>query len=106
VSEESVDVLIVGAGAAGAALAWSLADTRMKILCLEQGDWMDPGQYPSTRKDWELRRFGDFGFSPNARGRAEDYPINDEDSPSWTAWRTTGPSTTSASSPTTPRTIS
>ena len=80
-SEESVDVLIVGAGAAGAALAWSLADTRMKILCLEQGDWMDPAQYPSTRKDWELRRFGDFAFSPNARGRSEDYPVNDEDSP-------------------------
>ena len=81
VSEESVDVLIVGAGAAGAALAWSLADTRMKILCLEQGDWMDPAQYPSTRKDWELRRFGDFAFSPDARGRSEDYPVNDEDSP-------------------------
>ena len=80
-SEESVDVLIVGAGAAGAALAWSLADTRMKILCLEQGDWMDPAQYPSTRKDWELRRFGDFAFSPNDRGRSEDYPVNDEDSP-------------------------
>jgi choline dehydrogenase-like flavoprotein len=80
-SEESVDVLIVGGGAAGAAMAWSLAETRMKILCLEQGDWMDPGQYPSTRKDWELRRFGDFAFSPNDRGRVEDYPVNDGDSP-------------------------
>ena len=34
---EPVDVVIVGAGAAGAALAWSLADTRMRILCLDQG---------------------------------------------------------------------
>ena len=79
--EEPVDVLIVGAGASGAALAWSLAETRMKILCLEQGDWMDPAEYPSTKKDWELRRFGDFGVSPNSRGRREDYPVNDGDSP-------------------------
>jgi len=34
-----VDVLIIGAGASGAAVAWGLAETRMKILCLEQGDW-------------------------------------------------------------------
>jgi choline dehydrogenase-like flavoprotein len=79
-SEETVDVLIVGAGASGAALAWSLADTRMKILCLEQGDWMDPGAYPTTSTDWELRRFGDFGLSPNSRGRPEDYPINEDGS--------------------------
>jgi choline dehydrogenase-like flavoprotein len=79
--DDVVDVLIVGAGASGAALAWSLAETRMNILCLEQGDWMDPGQYPSTRMDWELRRFTDFGLSPNGRGRREDYPINDSGSP-------------------------
>jgi len=80
-SEETVDVLIVGAGASGAALAWSLADTRMNIVCLEQGDWMDPGQYPSTGMDWELRRLGDFALGPNTRRRAADYPVNDDDSP-------------------------
>ena len=80
-SDAPVDVLIIGAGAAGAAVAWSLADTRMKILCLEQGDWMDPGSYPSTGTDWEMRQFGDFGLSPNGRGRSEDYPVNDDESP-------------------------
>jgi choline dehydrogenase-like flavoprotein len=35
---DKVDVLIIGSGASGAAVAWSLADTRMRILCLEQGD--------------------------------------------------------------------
>ena len=80
-SEETADVLIIGAGAAGAAFAWSLAETRMKIVCLEQGDWMDPGQYPTNSMDWELQRFGAFGFSPNGRGRREDYPINDAGSP-------------------------
>ena len=39
---DKVDVLIVGSGASGAAVAWSLAETRMRILCLEQGDWVKP----------------------------------------------------------------
>ena len=34
---EKVDVLIIGAGASGATVAWSLAETRMRILCLDQG---------------------------------------------------------------------
>ncbi len=78
---DDVDVLIIGAGAAGAALAWSLAETRMRIVCLEQGDWMNPADYPTTRTDWEMERFGAFGLSPNGRGRREDYPVNDDDSP-------------------------
>jgi len=80
-AEETVDVLIIGAGASGAALAWSLADTRMNILCLEQGDWMDPAKYPGMTSDWEAHQLGDFALSPNARGRREDYPVNDADSP-------------------------
>ncbi len=80
-SDAPVDVLIIGAGASGAALAWSLADTRMNILCLEQGGWMDPEKYPGTSSDWEARQLGDFAFSPNVRGRREDYPVNDQDSP-------------------------
>ena len=78
---EAVDVLIIGAGASGAAVAWSLADTRMRILCLEQGDWVKPTDYPSNGRDWEARQLGDFHISPNIRARPTDYPINDEDSP-------------------------
>lgn len=80
-SEQPVDVLIIGAGASGAALAWSLAETRMNILCLEQGDWVKSDDYPSNQTDWELRRLGDFGFSPNDRKLASDYPVNDAESP-------------------------
>ncbi len=78
---DPVDVLIIGAGASGAAVAWSLADTRMHILCLEQGGWMNPATYPSTGRDWEARAFGDYSPSPNIRARPEDYPINDDNSP-------------------------
>ena len=80
-SEEIVDVLIVGAGASGAAFAWSLAETRMNILCLEQGGWMNPAEYPTTGMDWEARGQSDFALSPNVRKRPEDYPVNDAESP-------------------------
>ena len=36
-SNEPVDVLIVGAGASGAAFAWSLLGSRMRILCSASG---------------------------------------------------------------------
>ena len=78
---DMVDVLIIGSGASGAAVAWSLAETKMKILCLEQGDWMKQSDYPSNGRDWEARRYADFDISPNRRGRDTDYPINDDHSP-------------------------
>mgnify|MGYP003330598846 CR=1 FL=1 len=56
--DEMVDVLIIGAGASGATVAWSLAETKMRIVCMEQGDWMNPAEYPSTGRDWEARLFG------------------------------------------------
>ena len=78
---DPVDVLIIGAGASGAAVAWRLAGTRMRILCLEQGDWVKPTDYPSNGRDWEARQLGDFSFSPNRRRSAWDYPINEAGSP-------------------------
>jgi len=80
-AETTADVLIVGGGAAGAALAWSLAETRMNIVCLEQGDWVDHQTLPGLSTDWEVRQVGDFNFSPNVRGRREDYPVDDSESP-------------------------
>src|SRR6266487_1171231 len=78
---DPVDVLIIGAGASGAAVAWSLAETKMHILCLDQGGWMNPSEYPSTGRDWEAKIYGDWSSSPNIRGRPEDYPVNDDNSP-------------------------
>ena len=51
-THDPVDVLIIGAGASGAALAWSLADTRMQILCLEQGGTPNQQNFPTTGRDW------------------------------------------------------
>ena len=74
---QPVDVLIVGSGASGAAVAWSLAETKMHIVCLEQGDWMKPSEYPSAGRDWEARQLSDFHYSPNRRARDTDYLMPD-----------------------------
>ena len=79
-ADDVVDVLIIGAGASAAAFAWSMADTRMRILCLEQGDWMNPADYPSTSKHWQVRRQIAYNQSPNIRQRDTDYPINEDES--------------------------
>ena len=81
-ANEKVDVLIIGSGASGAAVAWSLADTKMRILCLEQGDWMKPTDYPEQRP--RLGGAPASAISPSARtaaARDTDYPINDDNSP-------------------------
>ncbi len=80
-NRDPVDVLIIGAGASGAAIAWSLTETRMRILCLEQGDWMTPSKYPTTTKNWEAQQFGAYNIDPNVRGLETDYPVNNEASP-------------------------
>ena len=77
---DPVDVLIVGAGASGAAIAWSLTETRMRILCLEQGPHVHDKDFPSRREDYELARYGSFSCDPNIRQLPQDYPINVDDS--------------------------
>ena len=77
---DPVDVLIIGAGASGAAIAWSLLETRMRILCLEQGDHLADRDYPSRRDDYELARYAEFSCDPNVRQLKQDYPINAADS--------------------------
>ena len=78
---DKVDALIIGSGAPGATVAWSLADTNMRIVCLEQGDWVRPNHDPSNRRDQESHRYGDFATIPIRRDLPADYPINDDGSP-------------------------
>lgn len=77
-TNEPVGVLIIGAGASGAAFAWSIADTGTSVLCLEQGPWMRQQDYPSNGLDWESRGMSDFSSSPNVRNLAADYPVNEQ----------------------------
>ena len=75
------DVIVVGAGAAGAAVTWRLAKEGMKVACLERGPWMKPEEYPSTKHNWEILKAGAFSPLPAKRQSQYDYPINDQDSP-------------------------
>ena len=68
-----VDVLIIGAGASGGAAAWRLAEGGFDVVILEQGSWMRPGDYPTTRNDWELKARTTWNIDPNVRGLPEDY---------------------------------
>src|SRR5262247_3547150 len=78
---EPVDVLVVGAGAAGAAFTWSVSREGLQVLCLEQGDWVDPASYATTRADWEAARQVEWHPDPNVRRLAADYPVQASESP-------------------------
>jgi choline dehydrogenase-like flavoprotein len=95
-SEDRADVVVIGSGAAGAALSWRLATHGASVVCLEQGDWLRPGDYASERHDCEasLRR-GPYTLLPNDRKRPEDYPVTTAgDGPSFIVmWNGVGGST-------------
>ena len=76
-NNDIVDVLVIGAGASGGAFTWSLAEAGINVMCLEQGDWLDPAAYTSNQSDWEIHRHTDFNPDPNFRALREDYPVND-----------------------------
>ena len=42
---EPADVLIIGAGASGGVVAKRLAEAGFGVVCLEQGDWHDKGEF-------------------------------------------------------------
>ena len=61
------DVLVIGGGMSGGAFSWSLSEAGFRVLCLEQGPWMDPTEYPSTHLDGEKHLSSDFSTNPNVR---------------------------------------
>lgn len=78
---ERDEVLIVGAGASGAAMAWKLAEAGIRVTCLDQGGWVAPGDARTRDADWELHRFTDDSAYPNLRRNPWDYPVADADTP-------------------------
>ena len=78
---EPTDVLIIGAGASGGVVALRLAEAGFRVVCLEQGGWLDRADYPGDKLDWELKARKEWATSPNIRGLAHDYPIVEDDTP-------------------------
>ena len=54
-----------------------LAEAGFRVVCLEQGDWHDKGEYRGAELDWELTMRKQWSTSPNVRGLPEDYPIDE-----------------------------
>jgi choline dehydrogenase-like flavoprotein len=69
-----VDVLVVGAGAAGAVAAAHLAQAGFSVVCLEQGRWHAASEYPDESSPWELLLDGPWHPDPNVRRLPQDYP--------------------------------
>jgi choline dehydrogenase-like flavoprotein len=72
---QTADVLVIGAGAAGAALAWRLAQRGADVLVLEQGDWVPDDAIPKRHADWQVRARRSWSPSAARRGWPADYPI-------------------------------
>lgn len=79
-SPDTVDVLIVGAGPSGAVVAHTLATRGFSVLCLEQGDWVNPTDFPSNHPEWELLIQQQWHHDPNIRRMPSDYPVEVTDS--------------------------
>jgi choline dehydrogenase-like flavoprotein len=69
----STDVLIVGAGPAGVTAAGRLSAAGVRVTCLEQGDWHQPG-------DGAAGTAVEASSNPNRRRSPADVPIDDSES--------------------------
>ena len=78
-ADTTTDVLVVGAGMAGGALAKQLSDAGIKVVCLEQGPELHPLALPHTSEMFELDKTRDANVHPNVRGLQEDYPVTSDD---------------------------
>ncbi len=74
------DVLVIGAGAGGAVATLRLARAGARVVCLEQGPWVDRQSYPGTDPTWELQGGGRWSSSPTVRKLPADYPVDSTNS--------------------------
>ena len=80
-NEGIADVLVVGAGASGAAFTWSLAQAGINVVCLEQGGWVAEDAFPTSDADAQIHLQTDFHPDPGFRGLPADYPVNETETP-------------------------
>jgi choline dehydrogenase-like flavoprotein len=79
-SNDNPDVIIVGSGFAGLAIAQELTAAGVKVTVLEQGPPIHDVDHPTLRDDWEWAALREWNFSPNVRGLEQDYPVVTGDS--------------------------
>jgi choline dehydrogenase-like flavoprotein len=89
---DPADVLIVGAGATGSLAALVLARSGLRVVCLEQGGWIEPSEHPHYRSDWAWQRRTSWNADVNKRHHADDFPVR-TDSSDVLMWNAVGGST-------------
>ncbi|BDY26738.1 GMC family oxidoreductase [Mycolicibacterium mageritense] len=82
-ANDIVDVLVIGAGPSGAVVTHTAAAAGLSVMCLEQGDWVNPSDFPANFPEWELLIQHNWAHDPNVRGLPSDYPVDVTDSDMW-----------------------
>ncbi|RRR86074.1 GMC family oxidoreductase [Streptomyces sp. RP5T] len=70
------DVLVIGSGPSGGVISHTLAARGFRVVCLEQGDWVNPTDYPANHPEWELLIQKQWAHEPNVRKLPADYPLD------------------------------
>ncbi len=77
---DRADVLVIGAGPSGSVVSHTLATRGFSVVCLEQGDWVNPSDFPANHPEWELLIQERWHHDPNVRRLPSDYPTDITDS--------------------------
>ncbi len=75
--QQRANVVVIGAGAAGSVASRYLAEAGFGVVCLEQGGWVNPSEFPGEKWEYELLSRFQWSPNPNLRGRRDDYPCED-----------------------------
>lgn len=78
---KKVDVLVVGAGAGGSAVVRQLAGKGLKVVCLEQGEYIDYSRFPSNFSNWFSKGIAEFNPIPSRRSSPSNLIVDDTNSP-------------------------
>ena len=79
-SDDTVDVLVIGAGMAGGAISYFLSRAGARVVVLEQGPEVLDVDHAILSDEWEFATGREWAFDPTVRGLEQDYPVITEGS--------------------------
>ncbi len=79
-THDTAEILIIGAGASGSVAAKHLSEAGLRVVCLEQGEKVEPDSFFGDKPEWELMNQQRWHPNPNVRNLPSDYPVDTTDS--------------------------